>query len=447
MRCFKYPIMKLKMGLHLKTNFCCAVGVWMLLNPILIFGQLGNPATDSYSPEIQLDTTKVAGNDGFLKQKYLTGNWWGGRSFLEEKGVNFDLRYSSTYQGLIQGTGEKKFAYGGKVNALINLETDKMHLWKGGGFNVHLEYRHGAAQSNLGGALFAVNTALFLPSDSPNEWVASTLTYTQKIGNGHQIRLGKFNPIDIYARHSFHGGWGVDRFMNIILVAPPSGLIPVVFMGGLVSINLAPVTLTAVVFDPNDRTKDYFPGDLFKDGVNFGINVTRVTKLAGRATSYGITGFYSTAEGVDFSTLGGGVINTSNESGAFNINVQFKHNLEESATYPNAAWGVTFKGAIADGNPNYVQASVLAGIAGNPLFFGRPQDNFGIGYFYYNLSDVLENSVNPLVSLTNESGLEMFYTCSITPWLYLGADVQYINPFRERFNNAFTGGLRTQIRL
>ncbi|MGB5190056.1 carbohydrate porin [Robiginitalea sp.] len=439
--------MRLKRGVNIITNFFCAAVVLGLLNPIPLFGQLGTTATDSYASKTPLDTIGAPVDDSFFEQKYLTGDWWGGRSFLEEKGVNFDLRYSSTYQGLIQGTGEKKFAYGGKVNALINLETDKMHLWKGGGFNVHLEYRHGAAQSNLGGTLFAVNTAVFLPSDSPNEWVASTLTYTQKIGNGHQIRLGKFNPIDIYARHSFHGGWGVDRFMNIIMVAPPSGLIPVVFMGGLVSINLAPVTLTAVVFDPNDRTKDYFPGDLFKDGVNFGINVTRVAKLAGRATSYGITGFYSTAEGTDFSTLGSGVVNTSTETGAFNINVQFKHNLQESTAYPGAAWGITFKGAIADGNPNYVQASLLAGIAGNPLFIGRPQDNFGIGFFYYNLSDVLEDSFNPLVSITNESGLEMFYTYSITPWLYLGADVQYINPFRERFKNAFIGGLRTQIRL
>ncbi len=439
--------MRPKKDIKISANLFCTIVVCWLLNPMLMFGQLGTTATGSYASEIPLDTAETARNDSFFSQRYLTGDWWGGRSFLEKRGVNFDLRYSSTYQGLIQGTGEKKFDYGGKINALINLETDKMHLWKGGRLDFHLEYRHGAAQSNLGGTLFAVNTALFLPSDSPNELIATTMTYTQKIGNGHQIRLGKFNPIDIYATHSFYGGWGVDRFMNVVLVAPPSGLIPVVFMGGLVSINLAPVTLTAVVFDPNDRTNDYFPGDLFKDGVTFGVNATRVAKLAGRSTSYGITGFYSTAEGTDFSTLGSGIINTSTETGAFNINVQFKHNLKESITYPEAAWGITFKSGIADGNPNYVRASLVGGIGGNPLFFGRHQDSFGIGFFYYNLSDVLEDSFNPLVSITDESGMEMFYTYSLTPWLYVGVDVQYINPFRERFKNAFIGGLRTQIRL
>jgi len=60
---------------------------------------------------------------------------------------------------------------------------------------------------------------------------------------------------------------------------------------------------------------------------------------------------------------------------------------------------------------------------------------------------VLEDSFNPLVSITDESGLEIFYTYAITPWLYISADLQYINPFRERFKNAFIGGLRTQIRI
>ena len=440
--------MKKKGNINIKSDFVWKVMLWLMLSPILVFAQLGSvSAGATESSDIPVDTSGTAESEGFFKQEYLTGNWWGARSFLENRGLNFDLKYSSTYQGLLEGTGEKSFDYGGKVNALINLNTGKMHLWKGGFFDFHLEYRHGQAQSNLGGTVFATNTALFLPSDSPDELVASTITYTQKIGNGHLIKVGKFNPIDIYATDPFYGGWGVDRFMNVVLVAPPSGLIPVVFMGGLASINLEPVTLTAVVFDPNDRTDDYFPGDLFKDGVTFGVNATRVAKLAGRHTSYGITGFYSTAEGVDYSTLGNGVINTSNETGAFNINVQFKHNLQESIRYPNTAWGLSFKTGIADGNPNYVRASLVAGIGGNPLFFGRHQDNFGVGYFYYNLSDVLEDSFNPLVSIEDESGLEIFYSYAVTPWLYVGADVQYINPFRQRFKNAFVGGLRTQIRI
>ena len=420
-----------------------------LLFSELILGQTSeSPTVVFQNSELQKDSLEVnTNNENFFQQKYLTGDWWGGRSFLENRGLDLDFRYSSTYQGLLSGTGTKTFDYGGKVNALIKFDTEKMRLWKGGRFNFHLEYRHGEAQSNLGGAIFAVNTALFLPSDSPNELVGTSMNYTQKIGNGHSISVGKFNPIDVYTLDPFYGGWGVDRFMNVVLVAPPSGLIPVVFMGAIASINVEPITITAIVFDPNDRTNDYFPRDLFNDGVTMGANVTRVTKLYGRKTSYGLTGFYSTAEGTDYSSLGSGIINTSTKTGAFNINVQFKHNLAESSEYPNAAWGISFKTGIADGNPNYVRASLVVGIGGNPLFFRRPQDSFGIGYFYYNLSDILEDSFNPLLSITDESGLEIYYKYSVTPWLFIGADMQYIDPSRELFKNTFVGGLRTQIRF
>ena len=432
----------------LRTILFCTTVLCGLLNPTLIFGQLGSVQSGATkSSAIQVDTSGTAGSEGFFNQEYLTGNWWGARSFLEDRGVNFDLRYSSTYQGLLTGTGNSNFGYGGKVNALIALETDKMGLWKGGNFNFHLEYRHGAAQTNLGGTLFSVNTALFLPSDSPKQLVATSINYTQRIGNGHRISIGKFNPIDIYASDPFYGGWGVDRFMNIVLVAPPSGLVPVVFMGAIASFNLKPVNLSVFVFDPKDRTNDYFPGDLFRTGVNLAINASKVTKISGRKTTYGITGIYSTAEGTDFSTIGNGVVNTSTKKGAFNINVQFKHNLQESSEFANAAWGLSFKAAISDGNPNYVRASMVAGLGGKALFFGRHQDSFGVGYFYYNLSDLLENSFNPMISIENESGLELYYNYSLTPWLYLGADLQYINPFRELFKNAFIGGLRTQIRI
>lgn len=37
---------------------------------------------------------------------YLTGDWGGARSALVDEGVTFDLRYTSTYQGLASGTGD-----------------------------------------------------------------------------------------------------------------------------------------------------------------------------------------------------------------------------------------------------------------------------------------------------------------------------------------------------
>jgi porin len=124
--------------------------------------------------------------------------------------------------------------------------------------------------------------------------------------------------------------------------------------------------------------------------------------------------------------------------------VQFIHNLQESE---EQSWGLYLKAATADGNPNYVKATAVAGIGGRALFFGRPQDSFGLGAFYYNLSDDLQNSLDPLVEFDDESAIEAFYNYAVTPWLYVAADIQYIDPARGDNEHALVSALRAQIRF
>jgi len=200
-----------------------------------------------------------------------------------------------------------------------------------------------------------------------------------------------------------------------------------------------------MVFDPNDRTNDYLPGDLFDDGVNISVSAAHDTTLAGRKTTYAMTGLYSTAEGTDYSSIGG-IEGTTTKSGSWNINFEFKHNLQESAEQPNASWGFYFKAAIADGNPNYIERSLIVGIGGKALFFGRPQDSFGVGAYYYDLSDTLQNSLEPtLTNFQDESAIEAFYNYAAKPWLNIGPDIQYINPARGDFDNALVVSLRMQF--
>jgi len=321
-----------------------------------------------------------------------------------------------------------------------------MGLWEGGGFRSHLEYRHGAAPASLGGAIFAVNSARYWPVGAADELVATSLYFTQKLGDRSSVAIGKFNPVDLLATNPFYGGWGIDRFMNLIFAAPPSGLVPVVFMGAVAAIKTEPVSWSLWVFDPDDRTNDYFPGDLFANGVNVSLTGAHAATLAGRKTTYSLTGTYSTAEGTDYSSLQPGM-ETSKKKGSYNIALQFTHNLQESTDRPDASWGLYIKVAIADGNPNYVKSSLIAGIGGRALFFGRPQDSFGLGTFYYNLSDVLQDSLAPEVDFHDESGIEAFYSYAVTPWLFVGADIQYIDPATGGNKNALVSSLRTQIRF
>ena len=92
-----------------------------------------------------------------------------------------------------------------------------------------------------------------------------------------------------------------------------------------------------MVFEPEDRTADYFPGDLFSTGASFSITASRTAALAERGTTYSVTTNFSTADGVDYSTLPPGM-GTTTKSGAWNVAFQFTHNLQERAEQAEANW-------------------------------------------------------------------------------------------------------------
>jgi hypothetical protein len=154
---------------------------------------------------------------------------------------------------------------------------------------------------------------------------------SQRFADSTRLLLGKINAIDLLARHPFLGGWGTDRFWNVAFVAPPSGVVPPVIMGGILTHSSAAYTLTAMVFDPNDQTtNDSFNG-LFEDGVNVSLGLAWAGPIAGRRSGTGITATYSTAERADLSQVGlSPALQTTRKKGSYNVTVQVSHLLVES---------------------------------------------------------------------------------------------------------------------
>jgi porin len=214
-------------------------------------------------------------------------------------------------------------------------------------------------------------------------------------------------------------------------------------MGAIASIKTAPITWTLMAFDPNDRTNDYWPDDLFDDGINLSLGATYVGKLAGRTTIYNLSGTYSTKDGANLGELLlPADLKTGNINGAYNVSFQFSHYLKQHSDRPGTGWGLFVKGALADGNPNPIQRSIIAGIGGKGLFPSRRDDTFGIGYFSYNFSDALHDSLNSRVNLDDEQGLEVFYNFALTPWFSIGGDLQVIDPALGSNHVAVIAGLR-----
>lgn len=301
----------------------------------------------------------------------LTGDWAGLRPDLAERGVTADLEYTATYQGLFSGDGEQEFQYGGRVDALLNFNTEKMGLWKGGGFHTHLEYLHDDPSPFRAGALWPVNTGQILPLGDREEIVASSLYFSQRLGQKTTLMAGKINVVDFLASDPFFGGWGTRRFMNLAFVAPPSGVLPPVMIGGVLSVNSDPVSFTAMVYDPSDQTNTYSLNDLFADGVNVSLSAAHKGTISGRTTNYSLGATYSSREATDLSdVLLPPGLTRGRRGGSYSLSFQFSHLLQETSPLSGKGWGLSLKGSLADGNPNPIKNSLIAGIGGQPRFFG-----------------------------------------------------------------------------
>jgi porin len=408
--------------------------------PIVCYAGVDTPASPTLATGANLASAPYADR--------LTGDWAGARTNLANHGLSLNLEYTQFYQGLFSGDGNDDWEFGGRVDAFFNVDTEKLGLWKGGGIRTHAEYRYGSLPASRGRALWPVNTATLLPLGDGEEVVASSIYLTQALGDHVNVMLGKINAVDLLAADPFFGGWGIHRFQNIAFVAPPSGVVPPTIMGAIVSIKTAPINWTLMAFDPNDRTNDYAPDDLFDKGVNVSLGATYSAKLAGRSTSYSLTGTYSTKDGANLGELLlPADLKTGPKDGAYNVSFQFSHNLIQHSEKPGDGWGLFIKGALADGNPNPVQSSIIGGFGGKGLLPSRPNDTFGVGYFYYDFSDDLQNATDPLLKLDDEHGLEVFYNLAVTPWFSIGADLQVIKPALGNADTAVVGGLRANIRF
>lgn len=391
-----------------------------------------------------------APGSAWSERSRLSGDWGGSRTRMEDVGVKLDADATLFYQGLVRGTGPKSFEFGGRLDGFAKLDTGKLGLWDGGGVVAHLEYVTGNLPGSLGGSFFPTNSGMEFPSDASDKLVATSLYVTQRFERA-SLLVGKINALDLLENDLFFGGWGTRRFMNAVFAAPPSGLVPPVFMGAIGSYRWDSASVSLWVYDPKDRTNDYTPAGLFDDGVTLYLTPSWSTLVGGRPTTFSLTGIYTTKSGVDFSSISQpyrAAVPFSTKQGSYSVGFQVSHMLHVDPGNPRRGWGVHAKGAVSDGNPNYVQRSIIAGLGGTGLFRGRDLDAFGAGYFYYDLSDDLQAMLSPGNDrFRDEQGAEVYYAYALAPWCFVTADIQYIAPPRRSLDNALIAALRLNVRF
>lgn len=421
------------------------------MKPIPVLLALGTALPLVAAPAAFAADAQASADTTLWTRKNLTGDWDGRRASLADRGVVLDASTTGYYAGLLQGDGDKDFEWGGRSDALLHLNTARLGLWEGGGFHAHFESRYGESADRTAprsGGLWPPNTGVAVPLGNPDRVVTTSLFYSHGFNESASLMVGKINALDLLAADPFFGGGARERFTNTAFVAPPSGVVPPTIMGGIFNYRFKPYSITLMVFDPNDQTNNYSVNNVFEDGENVSLGGTWTGDMAGRSSSMNITGTYSTKRGTDLSDF---LITTDQtigtRKGSYNVAYSVSHLLYELPDAPGKGFGVYAKAAIADGNPNPIQSSFIGGFAGHGVVPGRPLDVFGIGYYFYNLSDDLQEETEAVFPIDDESGVELYYNVALTPWLRITPDVQWIDPANAEYSDSWVAGLRANLSL
>jgi porin len=121
------------------------------------------------------------------------------------------------------------------------------------------------------------------------------------------------------------------------------------------------------------------------------------------------------------------------KSGSWNVGYNFDQYVYEPEKGAGRGVGVFGRFGASDGNPNLVHYFYSLGIGGKGMIDGRPDDRFGLGYYYAEItSPTFQRPVTTHSFLRDEWGFEAFYNLAITPWLELTPDLQVIGPAQKR---------------
>jgi porin len=390
----------------------------------------------------------------------LSGDWWGWRNQLAEKGVTLDMSLTQAALGIVHGGKDTGWQYGGgrgDINLLV--DTQKLGLWPGGFLTLEAEGSFIPTDSlrktinGKSGALMFVNANQSFPLPAGDHFNLPALNFTQFLSPYFGLTIGKYATVTANSgdMNEFAHGKGDSQFMNTALNVNPVLLTTVPYSTLGTGVIVLPTKdpnqaiINALVISTTGKANTSGFDDLDGD------NLTFLAEGRVRTDFFGLTGHQ--LFGAAFSNRKFGSIDQSArfifENGAFeekkgswNIHYNFDQYLYEPQKGSGQGIGIFGRFGASDGNPNFMHFFYSLGVGGKGMFASRPNDRFGFGFYYLDVKNPeLQGLFRDTKLLRDEYGFEAFYNFAITPWLQLTPDIQVVRGAQKNEISVSSGPL------
>jgi len=381
----------------------------------------------------------------------LCGEYAAWKGQLAESGIAFQGNVTQFYFGVTRGGAEQVFKYGGHGDYVVNFDAGKLGIQEGLFLKLRAEHRFGQTVAADTGTFLPPTILANLPVSNSEELYLTNVLFTQALSETFAVYFGKLDTLDGDA-NAFAHGRGMTQFSNMAFVASSVALrtVPYSTLGaGFLILNEGQPLFNFGVLNATDTTRTSGFDELFEDGAVLTSELRLPTSLFGRPGHVLFGGTWSSRT---FVSLGQDPriilpdVPIATASDSWSLYTNFDHYLVVDECNPARGWGLFGRGGIADDDTNPLHWFLSFGVGGNAMVSSRPNDTFGIGWYYTGTSDEIGPLLTALLGpIGDGQGVELFYNFAVTDCFNVTPDLQVILPAREQFDTALLVGLRANL--
>lgn len=392
-----------------------------------------------------------------LHNDRLTGDWWGARTWLEDRGLSINLSVTTSFEINTKGGVQTRHAHSfpGRYDLEFTLDTGAAGLWPGGTLYARAEGGWSESVSARGyvGDLFGVDyNGTF---NTNQEILLAELWYEQVFFDEKlRFRIGRMAPGNDFDTNAYAND-STTQFMNTALVNSPN--LPGAFYQYPLGMQLVLTPCkwfyaAAGVFDAQIDSietgfETAFHGDAWTMSLyELGLTPTWKTPWGDLPGHYRVGLWYDPQTKPQYYNDLNGRRRTvpmrSDDLGFYSSFDQMLFRENPSSEGDEQGLGVFARYSYARADVNTIEHAWSCGGQYLGLIPTRDADVLGFGVAQGSLSKGLRYEGG---EPNRETVLELYYNCQLLPWLSFTPDMQWIlNPGGENGRDAFVIGFRFQ---